>query len=424
MDRWLARGLCGLLCLWTTGVGYAVQQESPLKIVEAEATYVMGDSDTLTGAEEQALLRAKRKAVESAGVYLEATSEDVERYVNGKPSRWNSLAIRTLASAITKTEIVEKRRAFDGDRPSFYVKVKVAVQLDVLETAIKRLRADEQLAEHHRRLEAENQELRAQLERMKTDARPSLRSDHHTTSELPARRAARLLNSAVQATDVQTKLQLIEQAVEANPKSPDPFVVRGQIYLRLAAVTPTKDHASPEVDSYVGRALKSFEQALVLDPTNVWALLGHGDAQTWRKRHIEAARDYERILALDPAFEVARERLIAVHTLQARQHIAGKRWHQALTILYRVIEEDAPEQWAAQKVEARMLRSRVYLAMGEPQRAIADLSEVLRIDAANREALRRRGELLRQSKLGHQARLDFEAACLLGEQHACRALED
>lgn len=419
-------GVCALLSLLPVGAGYAAQQDPPLKIVEAEATYVMGDADTLAGAEEHALLRAKRKAVETAGVYLEAASEDVERYVNGKTSRWNSLAIRTLASAITKTEILEKRRSLEGDRPSFYVRIKAAVQLDVLETAIKRMKADEQLAEHHHQLEAENSELRAQLERLKRNDHPSPSADRRTTSspEPPARRAALLLKSAVQSTDLPIKLQLLDQAIKANPKDPDPFVVRGQTYLRIAALSRSKDRAAPEVGSYVERGLTSFEQALALDPTNTWALLGHGDAQTWRKRQAEAARDYERILELDPAFEIARERLIALHTAQARQEIKEKRWHQALTTLYRVIEEDAPEQWAAQKVEARMLRSKVYLTMGEPRRAIADLSEILKVDANNREALVRRGESLRQAKLGHQARGDFEAACRLGEQRACLALQD
>jgi tetratricopeptide (TPR) repeat protein len=422
MCRWLP---FWILCILPAGIGLAATPDPPVKIVEAEATYVMGDADTLTGAEEHALLRAKRKAVETAGVYLEATSEDVERYVNGKASRWNSLAIRTLASAITKTEILEKRRTLEGDRPTFYVKVRVAVQLDVLETAIRRMKADEQLAEHHRQLEAENSELKAQLERIRKNERTSTQPpDRRVPSELPTRRAAALLKSAVQSHDFSTKLQLLEQAAEANPKSPDPYVVRGQTYLRIAAFTRTKSGAASEVDSYVERGLKNFEQALALDPTNTWALLGHGDAQTWKKQAAEAARDYERILELDPSFEIARERLIAIHTAQARQEIGAKRWHQALTTLHRVIEEDAPLQWAEQKLEARLLRSKVYLAMGETHRAIADLSEVIRLDSSNREALVSRGKLFRQARLGHQARTDFEAACRLGEAQACDALQE
>lgn len=411
---WLLASPCG-----------AAPPDSAVTIVEADATYVMGDSDTLTGAEEHALLRAKRRAVETAGVYLEAMSEDVERFANGKTSRWNSLAIRTLASAITKTDILEKRRSLDGDRPTFYVKVRVAVQLDVLESAIRRVKSDEQLAEHHRQLEAENSELKAQLDRVQKAERESPQSsDGRPLPESAARRAATLLRTAVQTRDLPTKLQLLGQALTANPKSPDPYVVRGQTYLRIASLTHARTGASPDVDSYVEQGLADFERALALDPSNGWALLGRGDAQTWKKRPSEAAKDYERILDLDPSFEIARERLITIHTAQARQHITHKHWHQALTTLHRVIEEDAPKHWGAQKMEAHLLRSQVYIAMGETQRAIADLSAVLQQDPAHREALMRRGTLYRKALLGHQAKTDFDVACRLGEENACGGGQD
>lgn len=422
MRRWI---FVSALLLLHAGPGFSAPQDAPLKIVEAEATYVMGDSDTLTGAEEHALLRAKRAAVEAAGVYLEAASEDVERYVNGKTSRWNSLAIRTLAGAITKTEILDRRRTLEGNRPTFYVKVRVAVQLDVLESAIRRVKADEQLAEHHRQLETENSELKAQLERIRKHEQPSPRpSGRAALAEPSIRRAATVLRSAVQANDLPTKLRLLGQAIEADPKSPDPYVVRGQTYLRIATLTHARAGTASDQDGYVDRGLKDFEQALVLDPVNTWALLGRGDAQTWKKRTMDATRDYERILELDPSFEIARERLIALLTAQARQEIGGKRWHQALTTLHRVIEEDAPKHWGAQKLEAHLLRSQVYIAMGETHRAIADLSALLQQDPAHREALMRRGILYRKALLGHQAKTDFDAACRLGEEKACGVGQD
>ncbi len=422
MDRWISRWV--FLCWLLPVASLATTPESPVKIVEADATYVMGDADTLGGAEEHALLRAKRKAVEAAGVYLEATSEDVERYVNGKTSRWNSLAIRTLASAITKTEILEKRRTLEGDRPSFYVKVRVAVQLDVLETAIRRMKADEQLAEHHRQLEAENHALRAQLDRAKQPDRGTPRVDRQAAADTPAQRAAALLNAAVHANELQTKLQLLDQAIAANPRSADPYIVRGQAYLRAADLMRGRPGRGSKIDRFVDQGLKNFEQALSFDPANTWALLGHGDALTWKKRERDAVRDYERVIDLDPSFEIARERLIAVHTAQARREMADKRWHQALTTLHRILEEDTPSQWTEQTLEARLLRSKVYRAIGEPPRAIADLSEALKIDPANREALLARGKLLLQAKLGHQARADFESACQLGEGPACEAIRE
>src|SRR5215471_11450460 len=48
-----------------------------------------------------------------------ADSHDIEKEVNGKTLRKNSVSVRTIAAAITRTEILEKRRALEHDRPRF-----------------------------------------------------------------------------------------------------------------------------------------------------------------------------------------------------------------------------------------------------------------------------------------------------------------
>src|SRR5918911_866038 len=67
---------------WCVGIGVLLMPSSAfaenVKVVVAEATYVMGDTDSLASAEEDVLLRAKRKAVEEAGVYIETATEDRE----------------------------------------------------------------------------------------------------------------------------------------------------------------------------------------------------------------------------------------------------------------------------------------------------------------------------------------------------------
>lgn len=87
-----------------------------VKEVVAEASYVMGDADTLASAEHHALLRAKRKAVEAAGVYVEASSQNIETYSGGKTRHLTTLSVRTLAAVVTQTDIL--RPATDiGRRP-------------------------------------------------------------------------------------------------------------------------------------------------------------------------------------------------------------------------------------------------------------------------------------------------------------------
>ena len=154
-----------LACLEMAGP--ALPAASNARTVLAEATYLMADTDTLAGAEENALTRAKRKAVEEVGVYIETVSEDQEKEAGGTTTRSNSLSVRTIAAAITRTEVLEKRRTLVDDRPSFYVKLKVTVSLDMLEDAVKRQRAYDDLAEHDRRIASENSQLKAELDQLR-----------------------------------------------------------------------------------------------------------------------------------------------------------------------------------------------------------------------------------------------------------------
>ena len=173
MSRYLALGASLLVILSIGHVGAAATPH--VRVVVADATYLMADTDTLGGAEENVLIRAKRKAVEEVGVYIEASSQDIEKEVDGTTTRSNALSVRTIAAAITRTEILEKRRVLEGERLSFYIKIKVMVNLDVLEDAIKRQQAYEELAEHDRQLHTENTRLKAELDELRSQTRASHR---------------------------------------------------------------------------------------------------------------------------------------------------------------------------------------------------------------------------------------------------------
>ncbi|MGH7220905.1 MAG: hypothetical protein ACREI1_11335, partial [Nitrospiraceae bacterium] len=95
--------------------------------VIADGRYVMADGDTLAGAEEKVLQRAQRNAVEEAGVYLEATFHDMEKESGGRSTQTSSLEIRTIAAAVTETEILESKRSFELDRPVFFVRIRATV---------------------------------------------------------------------------------------------------------------------------------------------------------------------------------------------------------------------------------------------------------------------------------------------------------
>ena len=415
------RTLSAWLVLTTLLVSTAAFAEN-LKVIVAEASYVMGDADTLAWAEENVLLRAKRKAVEEAGVYIEASSQDVETISGGKTFRINSLGVRTIAAAVTATDVLESRRSLENDRLVFYVKIRATIEMDKLEAAIKRLKSDEQLAIHHRQLQAENSQLKTQLDRLRKQLHDSSPSQNEPPQELRNRRlASELAQSAIHTRNLPEKIHLASQAIAADDRYVDAYIIRGQTYLRIASLAFSNKNRRTEQNSYAERALSDFDRAVTLDPASAWALLGRGDAYTWHRKMQEATGDYERVLQLDPLFDVARQRLITLYTTLARKQTAAKQWRQALATLDKLLGAETAQSWVAHQKEAYLLRSQIYVQLGELERAVDDLSTVVRVDPTNVQAFLLRAKLYQRQMQGRLAKDDFERACALGSEEACTA---
>jgi tetratricopeptide (TPR) repeat protein len=393
------------------------------KVVVAEAQYMMADGDTLASAEEKVLQRAQRRAVEEAGVYLEATFHDFEKASQGRSTHTTSLEIRTVAAAITETEILESRRSFENDRPVFFLRIRATVDLQNLAQAVRRLQSEAQLAQHFRQLQQENQQLRTQLRELQQQpvGVRMLVIDSSGLSK-PAQEARSLLDRALYTNDLREKIQLVSEASQLDEESAEPLIVRGQIYLRLISLAYSQ-HGKPEdYAAYMEKAKADFDRAVQLDSKNAWAWVGKGDVQTWLKLTDAAAISYEQALALDPFFDIARQRLISVYTTQARRQAEGKHWHQALDTLKRLLDAQAPESWIPYQKEAYLLRSEILLKLNRSEQAIEDLSTVIRVDPTNVDALVTRANLYRNRLEGRLAKNDFEHACVLGSIPACEQL--
>ncbi len=414
--------LIPILLLFTLLSNLPAQAAKPqLKVVVADASYVMGDSDTLAGGEENALIRAKQKAVEEAGVYIEAESKDIEKHTGGTTTRLNQLSVRTITAAVTQTEFLEKRRALEGDRIIFYVKIKATINLDTLEDAIKRHKAYEQLAEHHHLLHAENSQLKSELDALRkqlSESRTVIPLKGLTRSR---KAAADLVHAAIQSRNFPEKIELAGKAIAIDDQYVDAFVVRGQTYLSIASSNSRKSPRA-ELNDYADRAIADFNRALALDRSSPWALLGLGDAHTWKKQTEQAAKNYELALQADPLFDIAQQRLIALRTATAKKQIAARQWRQALATLDPLLQHDDSLSWLFYKREAHLLRGQVYARMDKPQQAIDELSTVLRVDPANRQALLLRAKLYERLDQGSSAKNDYERACSLGSEEACAAI--
>jgi len=396
---------------------------APTKIVVAEDHYAMADGDTLGAAEEKVLQRAQRRAVEEAGIYLESTFHDMERESDGRTSQTSSLEIRTIAAAITQTEILESRRSFENERPVFFIRIRAAVNLDSLAEAIRRIKSDEQLARHFRQLQQENHQLRTQLQDLQSQPsgvrtlviEPTGRGEVYY-------RTRTLLDQALHTNDLNDKIALTSEALGLDGRQVEPLIVRGQTFLRLVSLAFSQHTKASDYEPYLHKAKADFDQALAIDSKNAWAWLGQGDVYSWLKHTDNAAASYERVLELDPYFDVARERLIGLYTTQARQQAEAKQWQHALSTLKKLLSTETPESWIPYQKEAYLLRSEIYVKLNQPEQAIDDLSTVIRVDPTNSNALATRAKLYRERLQGRLAKDDLERACVLGSVPACEQL--
>lgn len=391
-----------------------------VRIVEADASHIMADSDTLASAEDQVLMKAKRKAVEQSGVYIETLFRDVENSTGDGTSRLQALSVRTIAAAVTETEILEKRHSVEGDRIVLYVKLRAKVHLDWLAETIKRLQADEQLAAHHRQLHREYNQVKAQLDRLRNQLqeRGSVRMGSSPGSK-DRRLAKQFLQSAIEVQSLPEKIADATRAIEADDTLAEAYIIRGQIYLKVASLASAKKIKGQDVRAFVERAALDFGKALSLNPHGAWGWLGRGDVFTWQSKYSEAAESYERIIRIDPLFDLARQRLITLHTGLAKKLAATGRWGDVAGILEKLLQGEVTQSWIAQQKEAYLLRSQAYYHMGKAEQAVSDATTVLNVDPTNAQAHWLRGTIYRQLKSDSRAREDFERACALGWEDAC-----
>lgn len=393
------------------------------KVVIAEAQYAMADGDTLSMAEEKVLQRAQRRAVEEAGVYLEATFHDIEKESRGRTVQTSALEVRTIAAAVAETEIIESRRTFENDRPVFYVRIRATIDMNNLADAIRRLQSEARMTEHFRQLQQENHQLRTQLKELQRQpvGVRMLSIEPHGKNEL-AQRARTLVTSALHTQNLREKLQLASEAAALDDRYSEPLIIRGQTYLRLVSLAFSQQAGRGEYVDHIEKARADFDHAVRLDGKNPWAWVGKGDAQTWQKEIDEAAASYEQALGLDPFFDLARQRLIVAYTTLARRQAEANRLPLALATLRKLLAAETPESWIPYQKEAYMLRSEILLKLNRPEPALDDLSTVIRVDPTNTEALVRRAKIYVNRLQGRMAKDDFERACVLGSIAACEQL--
>lgn len=111
-----------------------------IKAIEAEATYVMGDNQSLADARELALIEAKRLASEEAGTYLEATTVVQEARVTKDD-------IFLMTAALMSTKVLDEKKILEGEAFKYWIKIRADIDTDVLTKRVSQLLQDQSMKE-------------------------------------------------------------------------------------------------------------------------------------------------------------------------------------------------------------------------------------------------------------------------------------
>ncbi|KAF3837127.1 hypothetical protein F7725_004591 [Dissostichus mawsoni] len=161
-------------------------------------------------------------------------------------------------------------------------------------------------------------------------------------------------------------------------------------------------------------ALPDLTKAILLKPDFLAARLQRGNILLKQGNTQEAREDFEAVLQRSPDHEEARDQLMKANELEELQEEAHATYHQgdysaSITVLERVIEISP---WDP---DSRELRAECYIRMGDPQKAIQDLTPTTKLRNDNRGAYLKLS-MLHYSLGDHHESLNHIRECLRLDQ--------
>ena len=224
----------------------------------SEGKYVMGDLDTKKDAKSQALIEAKRLAMEKAGTYLESSSE-VKNFQLTKDQ------IKTIAAGIMSVEVLNEDWKMAGESMVLTIKIRAIVDTSNLKDRISKMRESDN-TESFKEIQSQLAALQKELGELKKQAQQQ--ADSSGTKKQPT--------------------QEMKQKHEAlvNEMSAWEYMEKGNI----AAVNRRWEESA-----------EAFSQVIVLNPQIADAYAGKAFALYNLRKTDEAVELVNKALAIQPS---------------------------------------------------------------------------------------------------------------------------
>ncbi|MCX5809769.1 MAG: tetratricopeptide repeat protein [Proteobacteria bacterium] len=361
-----------------------------------------GGSQSADDARITAVAKAKREALEMAGVYVEGLTVV-------KNSRVDKDEILALSAGVLKTEVLSQKNYLTGDAFGIEVIVKINVDTSVLEDRVKKLLADRTHLEQLNQARKKEKELLDTVAKLQEE-NTRLTAEKKSTAQLKRQfqeasqglTAVDWNNKAIELwqdgkyTDPKKAIEYLNQAIRLKPDYADAHNNRGIAYGKL-----DKNQ----------QAIEDFSTAINLKQGFAEAYGNRGFIYYYLGQYQRAIEDYNQAIRLKPDYTEAYNSRGSVYAKLGQYQRAIEDYNQTI----RLKPDDA---------NAYGNRGAVYDDLGQYQRAIEDYNQTIRLKPDDALSYASRG--LAYLNMGNITRgcSDFQKACGLGHSKTCESTKD
>ena len=357
-----------------------------------------GGSQSADDARIFAVAKAKREALEKAGVYVETLTVV-------KEARVDKDEILALTAGVVKAEVVSQKNYHTEDAFGIEVIVNVVVDTSVLEARVKKLLQDRthitQLQETQKRekellrkvaqLEEENRKLTAK----KQSTEELKKQFQQTSQELTAVEwlyKTDALWDGNKYTDPEKTIEYVNNAIKLQPDYAEAYNNRGIAYDNLG------QHQ---------RAIENYNEAIRLQPDDASAYYNRGNTCYKLGQYQRSIEDFNTAIRLQPDLAIAYVGRGGAYGNLGQYQRSIEDINKAVRL-----QPDLSIAYAG--------RGTIYGMLGQYQRSIEDFNEVIRLQPDLSIAYAGRGlGYLNQGK-NELCCLDAQKACELGD---CRLFD-
>jgi tetratricopeptide (TPR) repeat protein len=301
------------------GLSGMIAFAEPSSII-SEGKYVMGDLDTRKDAKTQALIEAKRMAMEKAGTYLQSTTE-VKNFQLSKDQ------IKTIAAGIMSVEILSEDWKMSGDNMVLTIKIRATVDTSNLKNRISKMQEGDS-TESFKEVQSQLAALQKELAELKKQAQQQ--ADSTGTKKQPSQEMKEKHKSLV------------------NEMSAWEYIEKGNI---------AGDNQRWE------EALAAYEQAIVLNPRLDGAYAGKAYALYHLKKMDDALDTVDKALVIYPlSARILRSKALILKDQPGKAGLALETVNRAINL--------QPEMARSYRV-----RGEVFIKLGRFQLALEDFTK-------------------------------------------------